>query len=558
MRGFKKRRVVPLLAVLLLLQACGGGGGGGGAIQIDPSALATPQPPPPPSAGTACAALRGAKVDSAAIGLPTQGATVTEAALVPSAGQTGEHCMLKGRIASVSEGAQDIMFALVLPTNWNGNAMHFGGGGFDGVVPDLVTTPLTSGASPLQRGYAIFADDSGHQAPPTDPFYTAFASNSEMLRNYAGDALKKTRDVAMKLIGLRYGKAPGKTYFMGGSKGGHEGMQVMQKWPSDYDGVVTYFPAYAYMPQMMTIQVGTRALWGNGGVGFLGPKKLQTLRAAELAACDALDGAVDGIVGNVAACTFKPQNLRCKGGADAGDDCLSDAQIKTVDTLQSRTAFSYAFKNGATSNPGFLPSTDYASVLGATATFPVPPNPLVLGSLGALPDAFIRNAVLMDPLGLSIGLDGASPGSYLPRIQELSGVMDATSTDIEPFVARGGKWLLVHGTSDPLIPFQGSVDYYNALLLKLGRPQIDAFLRFYQVPGYGHGTGHFNATGGVPVLDALEAWVERGKAPGELMATDANPATAGRSRPLCIYPSWPKYNGSGDLNAASSYRCATS
>ena len=126
MRGFKKRRVLPLLAVLLLLQACGGGGGGGGAIQIDPSAVATTQPPPsPPSAGTACAALRGAKVDGAAIGLPTQGATVTEAALVPSAGQTGEHCMVKGRIASVSEGAQDIVFALALPTNWNGHAMHF-------------------------------------------------------------------------------------------------------------------------------------------------------------------------------------------------------------------------------------------------------------------------------------------------------------------------------------------------------------------------------------------------------------------------------------------------
>jgi len=136
--------------------------------------------------------------------------------------------------------------------------------------------------------------------------------------------------------------------------------------------------------------------------------------------------------------------------------------------------------------------------------------------------------------------------------------MDATSTNIEPFVARGGKWLLVHGTSDPLITFQGSVDYYNALLLKLGRPQVDAFLRFYQVPGYGHGTGHFNATGGIPVLDALEGWVEQGKAPEELVATDANPATAGRTRPLCIYPSWPKYNGSGDLNAAGSYRCATS
>jgi len=30
----------------------------------------------------------------------------------------------------------------------------------------------------------------------------------------------------------------------------------------------------------------------------------------------------------------------------------------------------------------------------------------------------------------------------------------------------------------------------------------------------------------------------------------------GRSRPLCDYPAWPKYSGTGEVNAAASFVCA--
>jgi hypothetical protein len=29
----------------------------------------------------------------------------------------------------------------------------------------------------------------------------------------------------------------------------------------------------------------------------------------------------------------------------------------------------------------------------------------------------------------------------------------------------------------------------------------------------------------------------------------------GRTRPLCLYPTWPKYGGRGDVNAAASFSC---
>jgi hypothetical protein len=81
----------------------------------------------------------------------------------------------------------------------------------------------------------------------------------------------------------------------------------------------------------------------------------------------------------------------------------------------------------------------------------------------------------------------------------------------------------------------------------------DGFMRFYNVPGFGHGTGLFNATG-MKTLDALDAWVQTGTPPGAQTVVDAN--APGRTRPLCLYPTWPRYKGTGDVNAAASFDCA--
>jgi hypothetical protein len=49
----------------------------------------------------------------------------------------------------------------------------------------------------------------------------------------------------------------------------------------------------------------------------------------------------------------------------------------------------------------------------------------------------------------------------------------------------------------------------------------------------------------------------KGKAPGQLTATDASP-NANRLRPLCPWPACPKSTGApGTENSAASYKCAT-
>jgi feruloyl esterase len=60
--------------------------------------------------------------------------------------------------------------------------------------------------------------------------------------------------------------------------------------------------------------------------------------------------------------------------------------------------------------------------------------------------------------------------------------------------------------------------------------------------------GHYDGLG------ALEAWVEDGVEPENLVAADADEG-ADRTRPMCEYPTWPRYDGTGDINDAASYTC---
>ena len=77
--------------------------------------------------------------------------------------------------------------------------------------------------------------------------------------------------------------------------------------------------------------------------------------------------------------------------------------------------------------------------------------------------------------------------------------------------------------------------------------------RFYTVPGLGHGYGVFNPAW--DALGALDNWVTNGVAPDNVVGFDQNTATYGRTRPLCRYPSFPKYSGSGSNLVYSNFSC---
>ena len=112
---------------------------------------------------------------------------------------------------------------------------------------------------------------------------------------------------------------------------------------------------------------------------------------------------------------------------------------------------------------------------------------------------------------------------------------------------------MTHGTIDDFITPHNSIAYYRRQQAQFGG-RLDSFLKFYVIPGLGHGFGVFNAK--IDALPALQQWVEQGKTPSGLTAVDGN-ANANRTRPLCEYPRWPKFTGpAGTESAWDGVECA--
>jgi len=303
-------------------------------------------------AGETCTRLKES-IPTADVGLPSGGATIESAelkqptpltlaelpfkplpsflAVVPAA---PEYCKVVGAIAPVDPKAPPIRFQVNLPTQWNGSSVQFGGGGFNGtLVTGLGLPPLTPSdhPSPLARGFATYGTDSGHQNAAGVPLQ-AFALNDEALTNFAYAAYKKVRDVAVVLMQRRYGRAPAKLYYVGLSEGGREGLTMAQRFPGDFDGILSGVPVINWVGLQAA---GTRAGVAQFGDGWIGPDQVKLVNDAVIAACDQLDGLADGIISNYGGCkrVFDATKLTCAAGVETG--CLSEAQLNAVKAIHT-------------------------------------------------------------------------------------------------------------------------------------------------------------------------------------------------------------------------------
>ena len=165
-------------------------------------------------------------------------------------------------------------------------------------------------------------------------------------------------------------------------------------------------------------------------------------------------------------------------------------------------------------------------------------------------DQLVRYMAVRDPAYNTLSFD---PARHADELKRVSNLVDASDANLDAFRARGGKLILLHGTVDMAIAPENTVDYANRLLKRYGKDRLREFTRFYMVPGFGHGDGPFQMRW--DGLTALDRWVDGGVEPVNQIATDSAQATAGRTRPLCEYPTWPRYLGKGDANTAASFLC---
>ncbi|GGK00561.1 feruloyl esterase [Streptomyces camponoticapitis] len=511
-----------------------------------------------------CEALAGTRIPAAVLSLPTNGGLVESASRVTETigGRSVTYCRVDGSLLPVDRSAPVIEIRVALPFDWNGRSMMFGGGGYNGTIPDVrANVPFgpADRPSPLERGYATYGSDSGHQADltshPVPSLDGSFAMNDEALRNFsAGDALKKTHDAAQFLIRQGYRAKTERTYFAGGSTGGREALAVTQRWPQAFDGVISAYPAWNNLAAVLYLGYATQSLAKPGA--FPGPEKQTLLYNSVIQACDGLDGLIDKVISHPRSCHFDPRELRCPGGGDSGPACLSDRQIASIAAVSSPWAWPYKIASGEKGYPGFpfLSGADMRTpLLGFGTTAPSNPMPLTSGYGMQYWDQWVKYFLTRDPNHTPLTVDPRQPGQWLARISHLSGVQDLNNADLRPFARSGGKLLLIHGTADELVSHRSTNDYYERVADTVGPHETGEFMRYYLVPGANHanfGTPAFAASW--DSLTAIEQWVERNREPAAPVVTDAS---NGRTRPLCQYPLWPKYRA-GDPDSAKSFVCS--
>ena len=307
-----------------------------------------------------------------------------------------------------------------------------------------------------------------------------------------------------------------------------------QRFPEDFDGIIAGAPGYN-RTDVAFQTLGMAQATHVSPDSFIPASKYPALHQAALNACDALDGVKDGLIADPTKCRFDPAVLECKAGDGPG--CLTRAQVVAARTIYAPVIDP---RTGAHISSGLEPGSElqWGSVAG--------------NQPHSMYNDLLRFVVMKDPKWDYRTLD---VGRQLELARKADGgVLAATSTDLTPFVGRGGKLLIYHGWADQNIPPRGSVDYYNGLVKTMGKGQVDDAVRLFMVPGMGH-CGGGDGPNEFDMLAALEQWREHGKVPTEILASQVNEGRVSRTRPLCPFPQIAKYKGSGSIDRAENFVC---
>jgi pimeloyl-ACP methyl ester carboxylesterase len=516
----------------------------------------------------------GTSIPVKAIGEPVTNVTLGEPKWTAATESTAAYCSIDGAMAPIDPAARPINFRVVFPASWTLRAAQLGGGGMNGMVPNL--TGGRGGSVGPAQGVVTYGSDSGHNIKDA-PEWTLV---DEAIKNLGYMQMKKTHDAAMVLVERVYTSKPQMNYYVGTSQGGREALTVAQRYPDDYDGIVANVPIVNFSslmlaPELIRIQEKPLANWVTRA-------KVNAIRGEFMRQCDGLDGLVDGIINNYMACRaiFDVKQgakgrqpwaaKRCPNNVDpdpadtTAAACLTDGQISTLHFVYSRYMFASPLAYNVTSFGMWLPNTDPSgSGLISDVRFK--------GQEGAAPDAathshlgvlgvtgFLMRNVAANPL------DYVEGGPLAERRKQLSQWLDATSADLSRFEKRGGKMIVTIGTDDTLASPGAQLDYYQSLLDSMGRARVDGFARLFVVPQAGHGLsgrsygvdGEGKTVAVAPIpntfdrFSLLADWVERKKAPGMSIVVTAG----AKSLPLCSYPAYPRFK-SGEPAVAQSYNC---
>ena len=387
----------------------------------------------------ACGQMKGLAIPDSAIAI-TQAQAVPNAAAntvlirppLPDAVSVAvpSHCLVDGEIDKRIGGdgkPYAIGFTIALPDRWNGRFLFQGGGGTNGVIRPPLGPQATAATPALARGFAVISNDSGHKGAAFD---VSFLRDQEASVNFSSESIGKVTRAAKAIVARYYGQPVKRSYFVGCSTGGREGMLAATRHASEFDGVVAGAPA------MRTGHSNLGLAWANVAFNEIAPrnsagqpdptqvfsatdKKLVT--NAILDACDAKDGLRDGMVMNLNACQFDPAVLSCPAGK--ADTCLSAAQVG----LMKKAFAGPKNSRGAQVYPAF-PWDSGIAAEGVSI-----PGILVTGAKSPTAPA-TRLTINVDQMQDALAADG---------VRHLGDT--AYWTNLNTFFSRGSKLIFFHG-----------------------------------------------------------------------------------------------------------------
>lgn len=456
------------------------------------------------------------------------GAFTLPGSSAPAAAQTFSALPAFCRVAATLKPTSDsdIKIEVWLPaSSWNGKFQAVGNGGWAGTIP------YPAMAAAVAAGYATASTDGGHAGVGA-----AFAlGHPEKVIDYAHRAVHEMTVQAKAILKAHYEVGPIKSFWNSCSTGVRQGITEAVLYPTDYDAIVAGSSALR-LADTYAVKVALNVIGNRSRDSSIPSEKYPAMHSAVLDACDAIDGVKDGVIEDPSRCHFDPRVLECTNGD--GPKCLTTAQIQTV------TAFYSPFKHPATGKVLYPPFMQPGSELG----WEVLAGPEPQGNAQEMFKYFVFNDAKWDWRRFR-------PETDLDLAQRIdTGVLNVTDPNLKRFFDRRGKLLMYHGWADPQVAPLISVNYFNDVVRTLGRGVVGNSIQLYMVPGMNHCRGGAG-TDTFDTIAAIEQWVDKGKAPDQIIASHSTNGTVDRTRPLCPYSQVAVYKGSGSTDEAANFVC---
>jgi hypothetical protein len=461
-------------------------------------------------------------------------------------------CRVTGEIRPTQDS--DIKFEVWLPpSGWSGRYESVGNGGFAGSIR------YDSMLNPLLAGSVVASTDDGHDGPAIGPTSADWAlGHPEKIVDHGYRAVHLTAVAAKAITAAFYGRRPTHSYFVGCSKGGQEAFMESQRYPEDFDGIISGAAANEWT-NLFSSFMWTENLNLANQAAYLSVEDLKKIGNAVTASCAAPGDAQLGFISDPLRCQVAPPSIG-----------LTSAKLQTFESIHQGPKD----RSGRQVYPGQAYGGEGAGwneTVSATS-FEAAETEAQMSMYGA---NYYRNFVYQDRNWSFHGFDLDKGRADAERV--VGKIMNADDVTFKAFKARGGKFIQYAGLTDSIVTPLSSVRYYQAVVAAQGNKSDPAtlaktqeFYRLFLAPGVGHcgggaGPNQFGQAGGVgdaehDMVVALEQWVEKGVAPARIIATkyisDDKTKGVAITRPLCPFPQVAKYKGTGEVTDAANFSCA--